>query len=474
MLVMSRQNTSYESDTSGISPVHNLIWILNWLQEKNIAVNVTIEQIPFAKMTNWYVEPETGNIRHQSKKFFSIEGVEVAVEAEFNQRWTQPIINQPEVGYLGFMVKKINGLMHFLVQAKVEPGNVNCVQLSPTLQATKSNFTQVHKGALPKYLDYFRLKKGKVLVDQLQSEQGARFYKKRNRNIIIEIEEDIAESDNFIWVTLGQIKELLKIDNLINMDTRTVISSIHFSQLSMANLMCTGDLIDQGSVSEYGSAILKSYQQMDCTLHSNSEIHSWLTELKSKYELHTKLISLKDVKDWVFEGDRIYHCKNRYFSIIAVDVLISNREVSKWCQPLVMPSQNGIVGFITKNINGVLHFLMQAKVEVGNRDVVELAPTVQCITGGYSDHEREYQVQYLDLLLSASPNEIRYDVMLSEEGGRFYKNQNRHLIIQVSDNYPIEETERYCWMTLSQIMRYMEFNNLINIEARSLISLLAV
>jgi oxidase EvaA len=117
---------------------------------------------------------------------------------------------------------------------------------------------------------------------------------------------------------------------------------------------------------------------------------------------------------------------------------------------------------------------MQAKVEVGNRDVVELAPTVQCITGSYDDHEREYQVQYLDLLLSASPNEIRYDVILSEEGGRFYKNQNRHLIIQVADDCPIVETERYRWMTLSQIMRYMEFNNLINIEARSLISLLAV
>jgi len=117
---------------------------------------------------------------------------------------------------------------------------------------------------------------------------------------------------------------------------------------------------------------------------------------------------------------------------------------------------------------------MQAKVEVGNRDVVELAPTVQCITGSYDDHEREYQVQYIDVLLAASSDEIKCDVVLSEEGGRFYKNQNRHLIIQVSDDCPISEAERYRWMTLAQIMRYMEFNNHINIEARSLISLLAV
>lgn len=88
------------------SPIHNLDWILNWLQVKNNEVDVSIEQIPFAKMTNWWVDPDTGNIIHQSGKFFSIEGVDVSVEAGFSQSWTQPIINQPEVGYLGFLTKK--------------------------------------------------------------------------------------------------------------------------------------------------------------------------------------------------------------------------------------------------------------------------------------------------------------------------------------------------------------------------------
>ena len=33
-------------------------------------------------------------------------------------RWKQPIINQPEIG-LGFITKEFNGILHFLVQAKV-------------------------------------------------------------------------------------------------------------------------------------------------------------------------------------------------------------------------------------------------------------------------------------------------------------------------------------------------------------------
>ena len=49
-----------------------------------------------------------------------------------------------------------------------------------------------------------------------------------NRNIIIKIEEEIEMHDNFIWLTLGQIKELMHMDNLVNMDTRTVISGISF------------------------------------------------------------------------------------------------------------------------------------------------------------------------------------------------------------------------------------------------------
>ena len=133
--------------------------------------------------------------------------------------WDQPIINQPEIGFLGFIVKKFNGVMHFLMQAKIEPGNLNIVQLSPTLQATRSNYTRVHGGKSPNYLEYFNGEKEVyVLVDQLQSEQGARFLHKRNRNIIVEINEDeeISVKDGFIWVSLGQIKELLRYPNAVS------------------------------------------------------------------------------------------------------------------------------------------------------------------------------------------------------------------------------------------------------------------
>ncbi|MDG1476463.1 MAG: NDP-hexose 2,3-dehydratase family protein, partial [Vicingaceae bacterium] len=147
---------------------------LNWLEEKKASVKHKITPIPFSEMENWGFNDDTGNLEHDSGKFFSIEGINVKTNWGNVPEWSQPIINQPEIGFLGIITKKIDGVLSFLMQAKIEPGNINAVQLSPTLQATKSNYTQVHKGNPPLYLEYFLEEREDVtiLLDQLQSEQG--------------------------------------------------------------------------------------------------------------------------------------------------------------------------------------------------------------------------------------------------------------------------------------------------------------
>ena len=203
--------------------------IIYWLKQRNEAIGVNVNKIPFSVLSNWYLDEKVGVLKHASGKFFTIEGINVQTNWGIVKEWEQPIINQPEIGYLGIITKEFNGILYFLLQAKVEPGNVNNVQLSPTLQATRSNYSQVHKGNKPRYLEYFQnAKRHEIMLDQLQSEQGARFLKKRNRNIILKLEKEIEVHEDFIWLTLAQIKTLIQQDNLVNMDTRTVISGISF------------------------------------------------------------------------------------------------------------------------------------------------------------------------------------------------------------------------------------------------------
>ena len=67
---------------------------------------------------------------------------------------------------------------------------------------------------------------------------------------------------------------------------------------------------------------------------------------------------------------------------------------------------------------------------------------------------------------------ILIDTLQSEEGGRFFGEQNRHIIIDVGEAFSIEVPESYMWMTKAQLKHFIQYNNFINIQARSLLALL--
>lgn len=448
------------------NPFNSTEEIKSWIEQRNREVEVKVEKIPFAQMKMWHSEPD-GSIHHDSGRFFSIVGIDVNTDYEANSEqgtfnhWRQPIILQPEVGYLGILTKEIDGVLYCLMQAKIEPGNVNCVQISPTLQATKSNYSRVHSGKSPAYLEYFiTAKPENIILDQLQSEQGARFMRKRNRNIIIKVEEDVPVLEDFRWMTLSQIKELMHHDNLVNMDTRTVLSGLKISDY-------VTPLDGLKGMSQFGIDMILSANTNHSFISTRDHL-SWLTGLKAKYDLFVNFCPINEMPGWRKTEMEIVRDDEKYFKIIGVNVTISNREVASWCQPLVQPMQQGLCGFIIKKINGVYHFLVQAKLECGNFDVIELAPTVQCLTGNIYDYPS--MPPFTEYILKAVKSQIIFDTLQSEEGGRFYKEQNRNIMIEVGDDFPTEVPSRYTWMTLRQIYKFLRFNNYLNIQARSLIS----
>lgn len=427
-----------------------------WIARRNREVVVDVQEVPFAELRGWRFDKVGGNLVHESGKFFSIVGLDVYTNHDNVRRWTQPVINQPEVGYLGIVCHKFNGVMHYLLQAKIEPGNVNCVQLSPTLQATRSNYMQVHGGKKPAFLEYFQgARPDQIVLDQLQSEQGARFYRKRNRNMVIRIEgsegerlvAEAAENPDFRWLTLPQIKDLLRRDNTVNMDTRTVLSGLRLG--------------DEGGLNDP-----RAVMSIDEILHR-------LTELKSRYELVVDKIGLRDVQGWYVSDTEIARQDKKYFRVLGVKVTISNREVASWCQPLVQPMQEGLCVLFCKKINGLMHYLFQAKIECGNFDVVELAPTIQCLTGDYRMVAEENRPRFVTEFLSgAISGKVIVDAKQSEEGGRFYHEQNRNVVFELADDQEIEEHSDFLWLTMAQIKEFLRFNNYLNIQVRSLISAL--
>jgi oxidase EvaA len=435
---------------------------LKWLAERCDHGQFTVERIPFDDLQGWSFDWRTGNLGHQSGRFFSVEGLEVRNHPGPVTDWTQPIIIQQEIGILGILMKEFDGVLYGLMQAKMEPGNSNMVQLSPTVQATRSNYTRVHAGKDTPYLQYFRTpRRGRVLVDSLQSEQGGWFMHKRNRNIIIETTEDVEVLPDYCWLTLGQIQQLLCIDNIVNMDARTVLSSIPFEPAE-------NGLLGDG----FAESLRCSLNPDNGGLHTVTEVATWLIDNKSDIDLMQRRIPMYEVTGWRRTADLIEHEAGEYFRIIAADIRAGNREVASWKQPLLEPVAPGLLALLTRRVDGVLHVLVQARASAGAMDRIEVAPTVHCMPHSHRDADPALWPRYLDYVMGIDPMRIRYQAWLSEEGGRFMYAKNRYMIIEIDHTFPDYEPPTYHWMTLSQLMRLLRTGNTVNVELRTLIACL--
>ncbi|GHU64204.1 dNDP-4-keto-6-deoxy-glucose-2,3- dehydratase [Clostridia bacterium] len=434
--------------------------ILAWINEKNNTTFVEIKLISSDACTDWHIDDADGILKRKAGGFFQISGIQS--ESHVGDISYQPIILQYEIGFLGIICKKINGIIYFLMQAKIEPGNINCIQISPTIQATFSNFTQVHNGSAPKYLDLFiAAENHHIIVDQIQSEQASRFLGKRNRNICILLDDDtdISISKNHIWMTLGQIKELMRYDNIVNMDTRTVLACLPFSEEFVPDL-------SESPVNRNDPLIrsIFSFSPYDKTL-----LHA-INDKKMFSGITNELIPLNKLPHWISGNDGIYCDTTANFDIVYCDIKIEGREVRHWQQPMFRSKGKALFGLLCMNRNGTIRFLVQLMSEIGNFDTIELGPSIFRESIDVENPPGDSVTEVFFTSLNRG-NGIVHDVILSEEGGRFYQEENRNVIIMIQEE--IEAIPKdYFWLDYGEINRLLQINNLVNIQLRNLISLI--
>ncbi|MEU8975765.1 NDP-hexose 2,3-dehydratase family protein [Streptomyces monashensis] len=414
--------------------------ITAWVQRRRREVDFTVRRIAFDELDGWSFSPETGNLVHRSGRFFTVQGLRVSTgEHPDRLSWHQPIIAQPEVGILGVLAREFDGVLHFLMQAKMEPGNPGLVQISPTVQATYSNYTKIHKGADVRYLEYFTdSSRGRVLSDVLQSEHGSWFWRKRNRNMVVEVTDPVPDHEDFRWLTLGQIHELLHHDNTVNFDARSALAGLHRGVGSRA-------------------------------LHSDTELLSWLAARRSVTPITGVPVSLADIPGWTRDAYSIHRDDERYFHVMAVSVRAGNREVAAWTQPLLEPNDQGLVAFLTRTFDGVPHVLVSARAEAGFSDA-EFGPTVQCVPRNHAHLPAGEQPPFLDLVRSAPPSRIRYSALHSEEGGRFLNAVSRYLVVEATQSEaPVQEPPEFRWVSHDQLAAFTRYSHYVSAQARTLL-----
>lgn len=445
------------------SSVNSTDEILAWIRERNETVHVSIFKNRLEDSDAWLYDENEGRICNKNRSFFSISGFECRNADGITVR--QPIILQMEIGYIGIICKEIDGVMHFLMQAKIEPGNVNKVQISPTVQATKSNFMQLHGGARPPYLEYF-LDAGhhEVVVDQVQSEQSSRFYQKRNRNVIIRVDEEVPVLATHRWMTLGQIKRLMREENLVNMDARTGLSCIPFAKLRLTEAEwkelknCFSDQMLYSSAFEETCA------------NPLPQIYQYINNFKMFSEPVRQVIPLHQLSEWEMR-DGEFVCKHPYpFKVVFCDISIEGREVKRWTQPLFEAIGIATFGLLFCEDEGKLKFLVKAMPEVGCMDMLELGPTVQREAVALSQEEDVVSKFFFECL--AQKQGVIFDQLLSEEGGRFYHEQNRNVLLKVKREEIPDLPEGYFLLDYHTLNELVQINNTLNIQLRNLLVLL--
>jgi oxidase EvaA len=207
----------------------------SWFLEQKENCSMTITDIPLSECKGWKVNSKTGWIQHDSGEFFMVQGVRVghSSDREVKGGWDQPILTQVGFngGLLGLLRQRIDGIPHYLVEAKAEPGNPDKIQISPSLQATFSNLKQAHGGKKPRLSEFFEFPEenhGTVLFSQWMSEDGGRLHLKRNKGMLVELPSAIKLeiSETYRWVSLFQLKELIKQNSWVNPHIRGIISHL--------------------------------------------------------------------------------------------------------------------------------------------------------------------------------------------------------------------------------------------------------
>ena len=419
--------------------------------------HLSVERMQTSESSQWFEDHE-GNLAHKSGGFFRVVGVEYDDPlAEGPQ--TQPILDQPEIGLLCFLTSYQDQTMWVLVQAKVEPGNVNEAQLAPTVQATESNYRTLHGGKAVPYIES-ALNGNKVLYDGLQSEQNGCFFRKRNRNRVVQLDRLVRpENPSFQWRPLTEVLAILQTSNVVNTDARSVLACWLLTQPRILE-----DLCEPGS---FAAEVIGSIENDACR-HPTTDLENWLGELNRQWPRSSRVQGLTSLqpqwrwRDGTFEGGL-----DQVLQIRHIAVKCATREVNTWDQPILVARSVGRIATIVGRFDGVPHLLLQARLEAGNREGFELTTTVQTSSEeGMTDFERLY---WQDVV--AGSDQL-FSFENSDEGGRFDQCISRYSAWLTDDPHSVHEGPYHRWVSVGQLARWIRQPNRLTNELRSTLSAL--
>lgn len=422
---------------------------MDWVEAQRWDQRMSVSAISFANATPWTFRD--GAIARPDGRFFRLRSRDHTV-----------YIDQPEIGLLGFIIRSgPRGDLEILCHAKAEPGSLPLVQLAPTVQATESNFQRVHGGLSTPFLELFDVSTatGNLLSASLQSEQGTKFWRKRNRNALVDA--SVREpGPHHKWSAISEFLPLLAHSGLVNTDARSVLASCYWPLLvtpgsppfarAPESLGPVLDLVPDSTSLDFARGVLRR-QNSKVAIHSET---AWDTSGQALAELAR-------------DGDPP--------DVIAVAVTTNSREVTHWTQPLLRQTQPEVHTLLAQVREGQLHFLLRAIAEPGLYNGVEFTSTAASTLNIAKPGNAEVLDTFIHEICCTS--DVLMEIEQSDEGGRFFQVLVRYRIVLAPEDCPWPETSvlaesGYVWVGSWGLMELCRETGSTTNELRSTTSML--
>lgn len=438
----------------------------DWIALRREVLMGRATPMPFSESGEWQFSNE--RLEHRSGGFFSIAAKRIAYE---NRCEEMVFIDQPEIGILGFLIEKTRDDVFWLLQAKAEPGTVGWVQIGPTVQATQSNYLRRHGGEPTRHLEYFWTQENTQLNGKLQSEQGTRFWRKRNANIVRQrmgLRQSIDSHSNWRWFSARDLRQALTESHLINTDARSVIASYDWQNMRGISTIFRGDTHVGAGALDFRAALADSYHQQNPTL--TLARHQWLIKRLEQHRMHIHVlpehVSLHALKDWHITASSIEPLGATFTStsIKMMKVFAPEREVENWDQPFIAASGKSRAGLVFSRIDGVLHVLLRYSFESGLKHGVEFGPSFQTdIATSLTAH---------DLARECADKAAVLSIEQSDEGGRFFQVTMQYSLFDFGNARLDLPADQYEWVDIYALSLLCQAEGRTTNELRSLVSLM--
>ena len=130
--------------------INKLDYVIDWFNKKREESDMIVEEIGINELDKWNVDPNSGNIKHESGGFFEVIGVKASntFDREVGKKgWTQPMIAKNPGGILGIMI------LGFQRAAFSNEAGIGSAAIAHATVKTQEPVTEGYVGLMEPFID---------------------------------------------------------------------------------------------------------------------------------------------------------------------------------------------------------------------------------------------------------------------------------------------------------------------------------